>query len=296
MTTFTWNADQGRGEFQTDRLTGVLRADGRQVLISEVIDRLSGRRIDGGMLFAPYRLLARSAWMGEAREMTHRVTPQANGIDVEWEPSIAHQVSLRMEIRIGRVGILDCAIEVVGHAYYPAYEVFLSSYFARGFAPGGYLAPLAPSELDATQVRPQANPIFREMYVAFPRDEAAAGLLTDGRWRRGRHHTRFLAARYYGMPLGFYARDDGPLDVLLMGLPEDVYSVSMAYRTDDPSDDVGQHNSLYLSLFGRDLHPGERWRTSVRLVIDDFNRDRERHRTAFDAFRDSVSRGSLALP
>ncbi len=69
-----------------------------------------------------------------------------------------------------------------------------------------------------------------------------------------------------------------------MGLPRDVFAVSMAYATADPPDRVGQHNSLYLSLFGRDLHPGERWQTVVRLVVGPFGQDPEQHRALYAAF------------
>jgi hypothetical protein len=41
-------------------------------------------------------------------------------------------------------------------------------------------------------------------------------------------------------------------------------------------------------LFGRDLHPGEVWRTQFRLVVDEFGADAERHRQEYEKFRESV--------
>ena len=295
MTTTSWDAASGEMRFETELISGTLRADGERVAITELTYRSTGRRVDSGMMFAPYRLLARSAWMGEAREMPHRAAPIANGIEIVWAPTVTHQAELRLRITVAEPGAIDCQIEVTGHGFYPDYEVFLSAYFAKGFRPGAWLAPVRGRGTEPELVRPVADPVFREMYVAFPRDERAAAVITDGRWQCGRHHTRFVPARYYGLPLGFYAEDDGPLDVLLMGPPEDVYTVSMAYATDDPTDDVGQHNSLYLALFGRDLHPGDRWRTSTRLVFGDFDRDAVRHREQFDTFQAQAVRGTLPL-
>jgi len=294
VTTTSWDATTGELRFETKLIAGTLRADGERVAITELTYRPTGKRVDSGMMFAPYRLLARSAWMGEAREMAHRATPISDGVEVVWAPTITHQAELRLRIAFAEPGTVDCQVEVTGHGYYPDYEVFLSAYFAAGFRPGAWLTPVRGRGTAPELVRPVANPIFREMYVAFPRDERAARIIADGRWQRGRHHTRFLPARYHGLPMGFYAQDDGPLDVLLMGLPEDVFAVSMAYATDDPTDDIGQHNSLYVSLFGRDLHPGDRWRTSTRLVFGDFDRDEDRHREQYEAFHTSAVWGTMA--
>ena len=53
----------------------------------------------------------------------------------------------------------------------------------------------------------------------------------------------------------------GPVDALLMGRTEDVQAVGLTYAGDEANDGVAGHRSQYLSLFGRDLHPGEGWRT-----------------------------------
>lgn len=295
MTTTRWDETRGELRFETELLAGTLRADGERVAITDLTYRPTGQRVDSGMMFAPYRLLARSAWMGEARDMPHVATPTSDGVEIVWAPTVVHQAELRLRIGFAEPGTVDCQVEVIGHAHYPDYEVFLSAYFAPGFRPGAYLAPIWGRGTEPELVRPEANPVFREMYLSFPRDERAAAIVTDGRWQRGRHHTRFLPARYYGLPMGFYAQEDGPLDVLFMGHPEDVFAVDMAYATDDPGDAVGRHNSLYLSLFGRDLHPGDRWRTGTRLVFGDFSRDERRHREAYDAFLATTHRGVLAL-
>lgn len=296
MSRITWNANDGRLDFQTELLQGTLRADGTRHGIVELIHRPTGARIDRDFVLALYRLLCRSGWMGEAREMSHTVRPTDAGLELTWAPRPAHAVQLSARFAILEPNAIDCTIGVVGHAFYPDYEVFLSNYFAKGLRSGGYLQPTGrDSAIEPEQIQPVANGLFREMYISFPRDERAANLITDGRWQRGRHFTRFLPARYYGLPIGFYSQGSGPVDVLVMGRPDDTFAVSMAYATDDPQDAVGQHNSLYLSLFGKDLHPGERWETTVRLVVDDSNRDASRHRAAYADFLAAHGKSAATL-
>jgi len=290
MTQFVWQAEAGVLQFQTELIQGSVRADGARQAVTDLVYRPTGTRIDREMILALYRLLCRSGWMGEARTMPHTASRTDDGIEVVWAPRLGHQVELRARFAICEPGQIDCTIEVTGQAHYPDYEVFVSNYFTTPFRPGGYVGPVRGEQSTAPlQIQPEANKVFRDMYVAFPRDEHAAQLLTDWRWQRGRHFTRFLPARYYGLPVGFYSQCDGPIDVLLMGLPRDVFAVSMAYATTDPTDSVGQHNSLYLSLFGRDLHPGERWQTTVRLTVGAFNRDVRQHQAQYEEFLTTYS-------
>jgi hypothetical protein len=288
MTQLNWQSDDGILEFETKLLKGILQANGHHQAITQLIYKPTSTRLDNGMMLAPYRLLSHSGWMGEARSMAHQATAIEDGLQIVWSPTHAHQATLSTHIRFREPGYIDTDIDVVGHAFYPNYEVFMSAYFREGFRSGGYLSSIKTKSSNAVvQVRPEHNPIFQEMYLSFPRDEAAAHVITDGRWQRGRHHTRFLPARFYGLPLGFYSQVDGPVEALFMGLPDDVYSVNMAYFTDDPNDHVGQHNSLYLSLFGQDLHPGERWQTTVRFTVGEFGGDQDMHQEEYRQFLSS---------
>ena len=217
--------------------------------------------------------------------MPHTVTPTDDGIVVQFQPTAAHHAQLQVTVSIAEEDSIDCTIDVTSHAYYPDYEVMISAYFAEGLRPAVYIGPgVRGATTELEWVAPVENPVYRDMYLAFPRDERAASLLSDGRWQRGRHFTRFAGARYYGLPLGVYAHDDSDLDVLLMGRPEDVFAVSMAYHSDNPLDDVGQHRSLYLSLFGRDIYPGQRIRTTCRMQLGEFGNDSAQHVRQYERF------------
>jgi hypothetical protein len=192
-------------------------------------------------------------------------------------------------VKITGPDTIDCTVDVASYARYPDYELMISAYFAEGLKPGAYIGPgvRGPVE-EIEQIRPVATPFVRDMYLAFPRDERSANIVTDGRWQRGRHLTRFAPVRYYALPLGFYAHQESGLDVLLMAESADVFAVSMAYHSDDPQDDVGQHRSLYLSLFGRDLDPGQRMRARYRLQLGAFHSRVDEHARQYQRFLDDL--------
>lgn len=285
MKTVNWDQYRGQCVFETDVIRGTVVADGRRFSVADLVWKPSEFKVDRGMALAPYRLLARSAWMGEVREMAHTVAPTDDGIVVTFQPTAAHHARLQVTVSFLDPDSIDCTVDITSHAYYPDYELMISAYFAEGLRPGAYIGPgVRGVTTEAEQVAPVESPIYRDMYVAFPRDERAANLLNDGRWQRGRHFTRFTTARYYGLPVGVYAHEDSGLNVLLMGRPEDVFAVSMAYHSDNPLDNVGQHRSLYLSLFGRDIHPGQRIRMTYRMQLGEFGNQPEQHVRQYERF------------
>lgn len=277
-----------RWEFKTPLLAGFFESNG-ELLTSKTHDPRDGSPV--GDILLPYRLLTRDGWHGEAREMPHEMVLVQDGFQLRWAASVAHPADLCITTRLGAPGVFDVVVEVEARALLPRYEVFYSNYFAQTLRAGGYVAAL-PAESPAvpgwTPVFPVADAIFREMYVAFPRDEAGAELICDGRWQRGRHFTRFLPARYYAEPYAYYHHTKNGLALGLMASREDAYAVSMAYRAEEANDSVGQHNSLYLSLFGRDVQAGEKAVARLRMVVDESGRDASRHRATFDAFQASL--------
>ncbi len=286
MSDLSWNASSGAMEFRLREIEGRIVADGRRQGVSDLVHRPTGTSVGHPdilphPILAPYRLLCRSGWMGELREYMHHASPIDGGMRVVWQARLAHQAVVVMDVRPNEPNAIDLEIEVISLAVYEDYEVFLSNYFAPGFAPGAYVWG-AGGQVE--QVRPESNPVFRGMYVAFPRDERSANLMTDGRWQRGRHWTRFVPGRYYGHPIGFCAHEESPVDVLVMGLPGDVFGVSMAYAGDSDTDGLARHRSLYMHLFGQTICPGEARRTRVRLVVGEYGRDVERHLEVYRAF------------
>lgn len=286
MTHLHWDTESGTLRFQLDTISGVILADGNHQRTTELVYRPSGLHI-GDVLLAPYRILARSQWMGELRSMPHRAEPTDHGVRVIWDARLAHQAQVVIEYAVREPNMIDVDVLVTGHHPYPSYELLFSSYFSPGFLGGAYVKATKGDGLE--QVHPSHHPVYEEMYISFPRDEAAAHAITDGRWQRGRHWTRFLPARYYALPMGYFHHSQEGVDVLVMGVPRDVFAVSMAYAGDQKHDSVAAHNSLYLHLFNADLQAGEAKRTRLRLAVTPSARDGDQHLEVFQQFSREAS-------
>ena len=286
----SWDPAQRELRFQTPEFAGTLRGDGSHHGITRLTHTPSATPLVGsaGPLLGIYRLLCRDGWMGEAREMQHTVeTSNTNsGLRLVWHPRPLHQARLTAVFILRPPNAVDLQIEVVGCGTYEAYEVFVANYFHALLRPGVYAVDEEHGRATGMErIEPEANPVYKGLYVTFPRDEAAAHMFTDGRWRRGRHAARFLATRQYALPLGYYRREENGVDVLLMGLRDHVAGVSMAYATDTvPPDDIASHHSLYFSLWGQNLRPGTVLRTVVRLAVGTWGGDPEAHRAQWETF------------
>jgi len=288
-----WQADLGELHFETERLTGVLVADGsgQPTLCNHRL--LALRHKPTGTLVSPdaakgampqfglslFRAYARDAWLTELRATRPVVTPVEHGVQLVWEATIRLQAKVALTFKVREPNIVDADLRVEGYAYYPDFELLVANYLAPGAAGGVYLPE---------QVRVTDHPVFHGMYNFFPRDEHAAHVLTDGRGQRGRWYWHTAIGRQYKLPIAFFS--NGTVDALLMGRPEDVQAVGVTYAGNEAKDGVADHRGQYLSLFGRDLRPGEGWQTQFRLVLDEFSANAECHRQEYDKFSESVAK------
>lgn len=233
-----------------------------------------------------FRVLARSAYLTELRATQMSVIPRDDGIELVWEPTIRHQAKISAIFVPKEPNIIDLEINVEGYAHYQDYEILLSNYVAPGFTSGIYIRKDDFHNPEAEKIEPKDNLVYHGMFNFFPRDERAANILNDGRGQRGRWYWRVACGRLYAYPMNFFSNDT--VDILMMGRREDVSAVGVTYAGDESTDGVADHRSQYISLFGKDLHPGEGWRTNVRLVIDAFAKDSSKHFLQFTAFEEYV--------
>jgi len=219
--------------------------------------------------FTVFRSYARNSWLTELRNTQADVIPREDGVELVWEPTIRHQVRTTARICIREPNIIDADIAIEGLAYYPDYELLFSNYVAPQLKGSVFVKQSVLGETDEYErIAVVDNPMFHGMYPFFPKDERAANVMTDGRGQRGRHYWKVACGRPYAYPMGV-ASDDS-VGVMLMGRPDDVSAVGVTYWADEEtSDSVAAHHALYLSLFARDLHPGDGWRTQVRLIVSD---------------------------
>ena len=89
------------------------------------------------------------------------------------------------------------------------------------------------------------------------------------------------------------------VDVVMMARPEDVSAVGVTYAGDEEHDQTADHRGMYLTVFGRHLHPGQGWRTRARLGVDDLEASASAHRQLYDSFlaeTESISRRFEVAP
>ena len=288
----TWNPEIEKMEFNLSHLSGVINFS-KSHHFSEV------RYTPSNMLISPdgsgmehvgllnfFRVLVSGGYLTELRAEKPLVKPEKDGVTLTWLPTIRRQANVTIRFTFREPNIIDMDMSVESLANYPGFEILLSAYHAPGFVSGAYVAKEEFGPVVPEQIRITDQPMIHGIWPFFPRDEAGANLLTDGRHQKGRWYWRMAVGRRYGMPMAFFNKGD--VDVLLMGRPEDVYAVGATYEGDPETDDIAAHRSLYLSLFGEDLVAGEGRRTQMRMVIGKFGSDPKKHASLYEAFLNDV--------
>ena len=98
------------------------------------------------------------------------------------------------------------------------------------------------------------------LWQAFPRDDEAAAIIQDGRWKFPPSPVDWVIRPRLARPLGIRRCPANDLSAVLMSPPQDCFAVLTP-------EEANSHRSMYLSLFGRDLKAGERATARARLVI-----------------------------
>jgi hypothetical protein len=265
---------KGEYVFDTGSLSGVLRHGGGSGGLKPVTDTATRAPIAGRFgLFSIYRILTGETRYGNAAwewPSTGGLRPDGS-VGVEWPAQDDRPLVLRATYRWSGADTLDMEVDVRAMAALSALEVFLASYFS-GFAgswvyvkevPGTAAVPrFAPAEARFARAEPGFLEAKRSAgdWQAFPRDDAAVGLVQDGRWKRPPHPVTWTIMPRYAAPLAMRRDKATGLTAVIMAPPEDCFAVLTPYGEEG-------HRSLYLSLFGRDLKPGETARARARLVV-----------------------------
>lgn len=288
----TWNQEIEEMEFNLSHLSGVLNYSKShhfskvRYTPSNMLISPDGSGMEHVGLLNFFRVLVSGGYLTELRAEKPLVKPEKDGVTLTWLPTIRRQANVTIRFTFHEPNIIDMDMSVETLANYPGFEILLSAYHAPGFVSGAYVAKEEFGPVVPEQIRITDQPMIHGIWPFFPRDEAGANLLTDGRHQKGRWYWRMAVGRRYGMPMAFFNKGD--VDVLLMGRPEDVYAVGATYEGDPETDNIAAHRSLYLSLFGEDLVAGEGRRTQMRMIIGKFRSDPEKHASLYEAFLNDV--------
>jgi len=243
--------------FDTGVLKGKLRAGGKSKGLSEVVHLPTGVRLDSSMgLFGHYRVFSANHRYGTAAwdwPSDARLHPDGS-VEVHWPAAEDHPFELRAVYRWAAPATLDLETSVLANTNLARFESFLASYFAAGFTNSHVL------------VRSNGQPCLATadkscgIWQAFPRDDQGVAIIQDGRWKFPPSPVDWVIRSRLANPLGVRRCPSNHLQAVLMSPPRDCFAVLTPFEAEG-------HRSMYLSLFGLDLKPGEIARARARLVI-----------------------------
>lgn len=245
--------------FDTGALRGTLRARGQSKGLIPALDCASGASLTKSAgLFSHYRLLDDQRRYGKAGwDWASTARLLAGGaVESRWSADGDHPFDMTAVYRWSAPGALDLTTRVTARKELRRFEVFLASYF------DGFPATLVYAKSPAAGGKPGLVGLSQEAAVwhMFPRDQQAVKISQDGRWQRLPNPVTWTIRAPLAAPLAVRRDAERGLAAVLMARAEDCFAVAA------PRDGEG-HRSVYLSLFGRDLRPGESAVARSRLVI-----------------------------
>jgi hypothetical protein len=256
-----WFRADGEGglAFETGVMRGRLHAQGKSLGLTDVIHLGTGARLDrGNGLLGHYRVFTHGkrygggAWDWPSTVLQRDITTvEVNFADAEQRP-----FTLRAIYRLLKPSTIEVETVVTAREAITGFEVFLASYFEAAFTNASVMVKTGGTEdlVDATRDRGDW-----QMYV---RDAASRALAEDGRWRLEPNPVDWkFPFELAGPRMMAQRRAVGPgLSAMFTALTTDCFAVAMPYETEG-------HYSMYLSLFGRTLRPGETASAKAQLIV-----------------------------
>jgi hypothetical protein len=277
----------GTFDFQTERIAGTLRVDGPYHGLARLVDRRTGRQVIDPRYSALnlFKLMSVNQVLDQPRVMERTSCLRDGAVEIRWPASAGHRAELVARYRIVPPAAVDLAVTVRPQGSYPAYELFLSSYFDRRFRPHVYLAGAGGGGPE--WVVPTASDVFRGTVLVFPRDAFAARHCLDGRWlrdERGSPVVQMCPVRHYAGCVAVMADPETRLGVVLLSRPSCCYAISTRYHAEREADRLTSYSAFDCSLFGADASPGVELRAAVRLALVDLDGDLSRALALYQAY------------
>ena len=267
-------AGPGHYGFDTGAVRGKIRTSGGSQGIIELVHAVSGVAVAQGRglpgIFSYYRVFSTDSRHGDAvRDWPNKTRLLPDGaLEVFWPAALAqeHPLEITAVFRWHGPEVLDLRTVIRPQKDMPGCEVFVSSYFPPGFRALVYVKPNMFSPGKPEFLAADVNPLVDGSYLMFPRDRQAAQMIFDRRWEFPPNPVQWSITRYLASPIAMRRDDKSGVAAILMSPPEDCFAVATPYNK-TPPDGVAGHQSLYLSLFGRDVRAGQTARARARLVI-----------------------------
>jgi formylglycine-generating enzyme required for sulfatase activity len=243
--------------FDTGILRGRIHADGTSFGLSQLTHIPSGAHLDRGAgILSYYRIFSADKRYGNAAfEWPSKAAVLPDGaLQITWPSSAERPFEMTATYRWHNAATLDVETAVTAVETLEDFEVFLASYFDPAFA-----SPYMYVKADDTDRFLLAEQT-RGDWQMFPRDDAAAKLIRDGRWKIEPNPVDWAETVHMAAPLCFRRRNTGDVTVALMAPPGDCFATSTPYEGEG-------HFSLYLSLIGRDIPAGTTEEARSRFTV-----------------------------
>ena len=248
----------GAFRFDTGMVRGVLRDGGASLGLFPIEHRASGRPLASPLgLMNYYRIFTATHRDCESMRAlpaeAEQIAPDA--VRVRWAADAERPFTLTAIYRWRAPDTLDVVTEVEAHKDLPDFEVFLASYASAQFPVTSVY--VGPDDGGKTFMTAESEAGVWQM---FPRDDAAVNMIQDGRWTIEPSPVDWAIRPCFAAPL-LYRRDpESNLAIVLMTRPGDCFAVSTPHRGEG-------HFSMYLSLFGRSLSPGDTVHAYSRMIF-----------------------------
>jgi len=251
----------GSFAFDTGVLSGVLRQEGRSTGLVPVTYTKTGTALTVGEgILNHYRVFIRDKRYGYgARRWPSTAELHKDGsVEVLWPVTPERPFELRATYNWVSPNTVDLVTVVRAETKLEAFEVFLASYFRPAFTDSRVWGSSDPrGKLPAGFV--SADQELGD-WLAFPRDEAAAEVIEDGRWNLEPHPLDWTLLPNFDRPLALRRDPNSGITVVSMTQADECFGVFTPYGEE-------KHISNYMSIFGSDLEPGETARAHSRVVV-----------------------------
>jgi hypothetical protein len=251
--------EKGEFRFDTGVLKGELCGGGKAKGFTAVVHVPTGMRLDRSMgLLGAYRVFTANHRYGTAGWdwPAESALVEDGSVIVLWRATKERPFELKACYKLPAADVLAVEFQVKAVQALPGFEVFLASYFDAPFTNATVLAKAAEGGV----ARWVAATPDRGDWQTFPRDNSAAALFQDGRWKIEPNPVDWRLLDKFVDPRAMRRAGPNGLAAVISADARDCFAISMPYQTEG-------HYSLYFSLFGRTIAAGDTATAKVRMQI-----------------------------
>lgn len=141
MASISLNSTTGEYDFEAEEMVGSFVGSGFHHGVRVLKDKRTMTGIPRPDLFLLnfYRVFITGEQLGYLRELNHVAKLDGEQLEILMESSDWHQAELRVIYQVVEPSTIDLKVHLKSHASYSYYQIYLSSYFSRGYNPYIYL-------------------------------------------------------------------------------------------------------------------------------------------------------------